>query len=108
MQVNYSSYDSSSLIQSSGESIAFLKETAVHMIKKIRQESTIPEKPFPKNKDKNKNDPLWLPDGEEDKYHLDDDAAEWTSPDEDYDTGDLERIVGHRTRVVEGKIQHQL
>lgn len=78
------------------------------MIKKIRQESTIPEKPFPKNKDKYKNDPLWLPDGEEDKYHLDSDAAEWTSPDEDYDTGDLERIVGHRTRVVEGKIQHQL
>ena len=78
------------------------------MIKKFRKESTIPEKPFKKNKDKYKNDELWLPEREEDKYNLESDAAEWTSPDEDYDTGDLERIVGHITKAVAGNIQHQL
>ena len=78
------------------------------MIKKIKEKSTGLEKPFKKNRDKYKNDELWLPEGEEDKYNLESDAAEWTSPDEDYDTGDLERIVGHITKAVAGNIQHQL
>ena len=96
MQVYYSSSGSSSLIPNSSESFASLKATTVNMIKKFREEETIIEKPYPKNKDKYKDDPLYFPDREEDKYHLESDAAEWTSPDEDYDTGDLERIVKHR------------